>query len=347
MGKDVIPNNSMKKKAEEADAMLKAMQEGANEEEKPKVVVEEIFEKEVEPKVVEEGAKEVVEPVEALQTKEVAAPILDIPKVDPVIEKLKADVNFLKGELEKKDHTREVDKGRVKVEVEELKKQISERDAVIKELNDKSSTDDTLALFTEEEQDDLDPRYIEMSDRTVKYALEKAKVITDSRIEALTQTIEDMRETVVKDTRSTYESKVCGELGLSIEQVAAMDKSAEFTAFTEGRDGFSGNTIGQSLDAAINSGDVKRTVNVYKAYLDSRQASAVVPKVTPAIAIDRSSNPAPLQSANTGTDNNNVAPTHAEISTMFAKREISHSEMSKLMKEADKVIESNFSASKV
>lgn len=317
-------------KAAKADELLLA-EEARRQSGEPDVPVKEPAEKPIEKPVEKPVEKKVEKPVESVKTL--------TPKVEKPSSPVEKDLEALRTELKNEAHKREIDQGRYRKDMEELQDQLEARNEVIAELNAKDGTDDIRESFTDKEREDLGEPYIDGIAKAVNLALEKERAVNKVKNDALVAAIDGLKNTTHTDSKAMYENQVFAKLGMTIAQMQEIDRSQEFFDFCQNPDGFSGVTIGQSLDNAVIAHNVDGTTGIYEAFKATLKAGGTPPAQFP----ERSA----AVESNLETEITSNAPmSHEDIATAFAKNEISHVKMEELTLLADQDIEKKFQANR-
>jgi len=324
-----VPKN-VAAQAAEADAMLAKLAAGENPEE---VLSDKPVEK---PKL-----ETPVPPAEPVKVPE-AAP------VTPLVAKneLELKMEELAEKLEREVQTRLREEGRYKKEVEDLKEQVAQRDELIENMEALPHEEVRIAdLYTEEERELLDPDYMKMVEKggnaIVKDAILQNDVKWQKKFDAIVGALDELKNNTHVALNATFADRVTGRLGVNMAQLEQMDASPEFSAFIAQHDGYSGSTIGDSLERMVVSQNLEGAVAIYKDFMD-KQGTAADEVIVPSVIPDRLAGAAP--SPKNETINNDL--THDDVARMFSSNKINHTQMDELMKQLDKKAEAFYQSGK-
>jgi len=334
MGK--IPKQNQKD-ASKADEMLAKIAAG---EDPNSVIAEETGEPTAEPvkepTVEPKPPKPPEPPVQKVEPPVVKPPepTVEPPKPpEPVVPNaLEARMTELEAELEAEKQKNSINQGRHEADMKKLQDQIDERDDIISEFEEAQGAEASKALFSEDQLDELGPGYIEafhkVAQAQVKEALAKNDAKWQARHDGLVTVIDDMRESTQKNNGAVFGDRILAGLDLTEDKLIELNNSAGFGSFLSQSDGYSGQTIEQSLNQALKSQDVKRTIRIYKTYLDAQVAESTPPPAELPVRV----------SGGAESQVNSVTPTnltHEDIARMFASGEITKAQMIELQKQAD------------
>jgi len=260
--------------------------------------------------------------------------------IEPVIPQTQEVAKDLQAELDKKTHSFDVERGRLKKRIEELEGNVATKDSDLeaklllaqKEAEEAKARLDEIEvnkeqqdLFSNEEREDLGSEYVDMATKISNDTEERLTKKFEAREKVLTDLIEDLKGKTDQSSEAVFGQQVLSKLGMSSDEFATMDNDPLFNKWLENKDGFSGRTVGASLDNAFDSGDSDAVVSIVKAYKNQNQQ-----KVSNSVEL-----PKQVNNINVGVQQTPPSTDYTTIATQFANGEINREQMISLTDQLD------------